>query len=357
VQNISGAVDANEVGIPDELRPEWEALLNESFAHYNKAIQVWTEFQNAHPEATNLPANASPKLKERLTKNFALDRSRYYLFFGLKTNIAMVASARIWVEAVRHLSSMPQLEAQLLACQVRDHLQLFAPRLTKHSTPESSYQAQAANDLSLSLADLQRGIGITTVQDECEVQVSHPSATFFPDTLPTSYQFLGKQNRYSRVGSYYRRMVVRFAWNNIAVAEMRDLNRHRTGHRMSLLSQRGLYLGPTEGARVRFHHDLQCATTAQLRQEALGFLERQAAFLAKLAKGNSSAYVYSLLLGSQSPFEHVTGADKFMYEAELRTGMGSHYRYAEHLATAVAEFNRICPEAAPYINLGVAEPE
>ena len=31
----------------------------------------------------------------------------------------------------------------------------------------------------------------------------------------------------------------------------------------------------------------------------------------------SPAYVYGLLLGSQTPFEHSTHADKFVYEAEL----------------------------------------
>ena len=49
----------------------------------------------------------------------------------------------------------------------------------------------------------------------------------------------------------------------------------------------------------------------------------------------SAAYVYSLLLGAQTPFEHSTHADKFIYEAELRTGMGAHYRYAEHLSAAL----------------------
>jgi hypothetical protein len=38
-----------------------------------------------------------------------------------------------------------------------------------------------------------------------------------------------------------------------------------------------------------------------------------------MARG-SPAYVYSLLLGAQTPFEHGTHADKFIYEAELRTG-------------------------------------
>jgi hypothetical protein len=67
--------------------------------------------------------------------------------------------------------------------------------------------------------------------------------------------------------------------------------------------------------------------------------------------------VYSLLLGAQTPFEHSTHADKFIYEAELRTGMGAHFRYAEHLGAALREFFRQVPEAQAWVIEGTAEPE
>ena len=51
------------------------------------------------------------------------------------------------------------------------------------------------------------------------------------------------------------------------------------------------------------------------------------------------------MLGAQTPFEHGTHADKFIYEAELRTGMGAHFRYAEHLSAALGEFFKQVPEA------------
>ena len=71
----------------------------------------------------------------------------------------------------------------------------------------------------------------------------------------------------------------------------------------------------------------------------------------------SAAYVYSLLLGAQTPFEHSTHADKFIYEAELRTGMGAHYRYAEHLSATLREFFKQVPEAREWVVEGTAEPE
>ena len=60
----------------------------------------------------------------------------------------------------------------------------------------------------------------------------------------------------------------------------------------------------------------------------------------ELLERRSPAYIYSLLLGAQTPFEHSTHADKFIYEAELRTGLGAHFRYAEHLSAALRAFLR-----------------
>jgi hypothetical protein len=71
----------------------------------------------------------------------------------------------------------------------------------------------------------------------------------------------------------------------------------------------------------------------------------------------SATYVYSLLLGAQTPFEHSTHGDKFIYEAELRTGMGAHFRYADHLSAALRAFFVQVPEARSWVVEGTAEPE
>jgi hypothetical protein len=135
-------------------------------------------------------------------------------------------------------------------------------------------------------------------------------------------------------------MRVTFAWNNMALAELRDLNRHRTGHRFTPLVQAGFYLPPEI---PRAPHEALLADQLELTRE---LLERE-----------SPAYVYSLLLGAQTPFEHSTHGDKFIYEAELRTGMGAHYRYAEHLSAALREFLKQVPEARSWVVEGTAEPE
>jgi hypothetical protein len=68
-------------------------------------------------------------------------------------------------------------------------------------------------------------------------------------------------------------------------------------------------------------------------------------------------YVYWTLLGTEYPFEHVTTADKFIYEAELRTGLGAHFRYAKHLRDALALFYQQFPSTKGLILEGSAEPE
>jgi hypothetical protein len=135
-------------------------------------------------------------------------------------------------------------------------------------------------------------------------------------------------------------MRVSFAWNNMAIAELRDLNRHRTGHRYTPMIQVGFYLPPeiTHAA-----HATLLADQLELTRELM-------------ARG-SATYVYSLLLGAQTPFEHSTHGDKFIYEAELRTGMGAHFRYADHLSAALRAFFVQVPEARDWVVEGTAEPE
>ena len=109
----------------------------------------------------------------------------------------------------------------------------------------------------------------------------------------------------------------------MALAELRDLNRHRTGNRHTPLVQAGFYLPPEIG---HAGHGALLADQKELTRELM-------------ARGSPS-YVYSLLLGAQTPFEHGTHADKFIYEAELRTGMGAHFRYAEHLSAGARRLPR-----------------
>ena len=62
------------------------------------------------------------------------------------------------------------------------------------------------------------------------------------------------------------------------------------------------------------------------------------------------------LLGTQYRFEHTTTADRFIYEAELRTGLGAHFRYAKHLRDVLALWYEQFPSTRGLVLEGEAEP-
>jgi hypothetical protein len=95
---------------------------------------------------------------------------------------------------------------------------------------------------------------------------------------------------------------------------------------------------------------------AKLR-ELSAFGQRVSRVALQQLRDGDASYVYSLLLGTQFPFEHTTTADKFIYEAELRTGTGAHYRYAQHLRDALALWYEMFPQTRGVVLEGSAEPE
>ena len=257
-----------------------------------------------------------------------------------RTNLALVQSSRMWATTVKHLDSLPHPEARAAANMIRDELIKQSPRLMRHSVAEQSYRAQAEQELSTSL---ELGLGrLSTehLEDEVWVKVDRSTPPWLPEVQTVAESLKHRANRYGHQGSATRRMRVSFAWNNMALAELRDLNRHRTGHRWTPCIQAGFYLPPEID-----------------RESHRGLLNKQAELTRELMARGSASYVYSLLLGAQTPFEHSTHADKFIYEVELRTGMGAHFRYAEHCSAVLQDFLQQVPEAREWVVEGTAEPE
>jgi hypothetical protein len=276
----------------------------------------------------------------RLRKNYALDRARYFIPFATRTNLGLVQTSRMWAVTVKQLDSLPHPEAKAAAKLLRDELLKQSPRLMRHSFAEKSYEEQARQELATSLAFGRERLASAPLADDVWVCVDRSTPPWLPETQPVAEALRHRANRYGQQGTATRRMRVSFAWNNLALAELRDLNRHRTGHRYTPLIQAGFYLPP----------EIDRAPHAQLLADQLELTR-------ELMDRGSPAYVYSLLLGAQTPFEHSTHADKFIYEAELRTGMGAHFRYAEHLSAALREFLVQVPEARDWVVEGTAEPE
>jgi hypothetical protein len=329
-----------ELGIPDDLAARWRDLMIRAFAAYQAEYARLDSLGNSDPARVRIPAGARPAVVARIRKNYALDRARYFIPLATRTNLAIVQTARMWAQTVKHLDSLPQPEARAAAAAIRDELIKLSPRLMRHSGAESSYQEQARQELTASLRLGLDRLSAEPLADAVWVKVDRETPPWLPETQPVAEALSHRANRYGQCGSAIRRMRVTFAWNNLAIAELRDLNRHRTGHRHTPLIQAGFYLPP----------EVPRAPHATLMNDQIDLTR-------ELLQRGSPAYVYSLLLGAQTPFEHSTHADKFIYEAELRTGMGAHFRYAEHLSAALAEFFRQVPEARPWVVEGTAEPE
>ncbi len=335
--NIPGA---GEIGMPDDLVARWRAILARSFAAYRSEYERLDALAVADPGLVRCPRDAKPAVIARIRKNYALDRARYFIPFATRTNVAIVQTSRMWALTVKQLDSLPQPEARAAAALIRGELLKQSPRLMRHSFSEKSFEEQAAQELRASLAMGLERLSAAPLADQVWVRVDRAAPPWFAQDQPVAEALRHRSNRYGQQGQATRRMRVTFAWNNMALAELRDLNRHRTGNRSTPLIQAGFFL-PQEIPHAG--HAALLADQMELTRELLG--------------RGSPAYVYSLLLGAQTPFEHGTHADKFIYEAELRTGMGAHFRYAEHLSAALRAFLEQVPEARPWVVEGTAEPE
>lgn len=336
----AGLPEPGALGIPQELAGDWRAVMADAFAAYRAEYQRLETVGAARPDLVRVPPGAKPAVAERMRRNYALDRARYFIPLATRTNAALVMSARMWALTVRQLASLPQPEARRCAELLRAELMLFAPRLMRHATAEASFERHALLELERSVTLGRARLAHAPLADEVWVNVDCATPPFLDEPQTLAEALSGRANRYAQTGLAVRRMRVACAWNNMAVAELRDLNRHRTGQRWSPLIQAGFYTPP----------EIDRAPHA-------GLLERQTRLLGDLLRRGEPAYVAALLLGSQTPFEHATHADKFIYEAELRTGLGAHFRYAEHLSAALKAFFEQVPEARAWIVEGTAEPE
>jgi len=157
-------------------------------------------------------------------------------------------------------------------------------------------------------------------------------------------------NRYAPIGASLQRTSVRFGWSAIGFAEIRDLNRHRTGTKYCPQVPRGFYFAADQIPAANSESGAVLQPHAAIGRRATESAVR------RLREGDP-AHVYWALLGTEYPFEHVTTADKFIYEAELRTGVGAHFRYAKHLRDALALFYQRFPSTKGLILEGGAEPE
>jgi len=341
--NADSLMDPNDIGILEKHQAEWKNLMSSAFDYYNQFYDELDMVAQNHPELIRIPEGTPEKVANRMRKNYALDRARYYIPLATKTSAAYIMTARVWAEVIKQLDSYPIKECKDAAKKIREQVGKIAPRLMNHSYADdaSIFHARRISTLAVTSIAYQ-GFPTDNAEDKVWVKVDDDFPSFMHQDR--DMHFAQKENRYSTVGSKIRRTSVRFAFNNIAIAELRDLNRHRTGNRYTDLSPVGFYLPP------ELEYDRPQEFFDEWTEFMINTCQKQYAY-------ENVTYMYSYLLGTQVAFEHTTQLDKFIYEIELRTGLGAHYRYAEHLGKAARLLISQRPEYERFVNIGTAEPE
>ena len=333
----------DEVGIPPNCVKQWELFTSRAFELYREVYDMLDDDVRRNPEIVALPTGVDEKVVDRIRRNYALDRARYLIPFASKTNAAYVMTARAWADTLCKLESLPLLEAKVCAALVRAELEKFVPRMTRHSFKTKAGESQAGQLLSHSVNEIkQYGVCVDCIPDDVYLEVANDRPAFLLDLQSMQDAFDGKENRYSEAGTSVRRAMVRAAWNNMSIAELRDLNRHRSGYRFSPLCPQGFYIP----------NAVKHPKIGELLNEYKTLIESIVS-----QENGAETYVYALLLGTQVAFEHSTHLDKFIYEIELRTGLGAHFRYAEHLAKASDLLENKMPGISLFVQEGNAEPE
>ena len=350
--SVDGLIAPETLGVGEV--SEWRELMEQCFRAYQSSVEFWEELAGAQPSLMGIPqtllddsSDASRKKVMRMKRNYAFDRARYFLPVAAATNVMLIMSARGWVNLCQFLLSQPLPEARRLGELIQAELALPAPRMIKHARcVEPVRQAIAAEfEKLVHLARAAATFG-TDASAVPSLAVMPPEGVT-PEELARDLAF--HTNRYAPIGTSLQRTSVRFGWSAIGFAEIRDLNRHRTGSKYCPQVPMGFYFAEDQipAAEAKGKALQQMASAGQRANECA---------MRRLREANP-AYVYWTLLGTEYPFEHVTTADKFIYEAELRTGLGAHFRYAKHLRDALALFYQRFPSTKGLILEGSAEPE
>jgi thymidylate synthase ThyX len=337
----SNVASTDDLGIYDHYEQQYDLYVAKSFNYYEEALKLWTKIGEIYPELTKIPSSLlnsdSEKDKKqvaRMMRNFAFDRARVYLPVSTLTGVMMIQSARAWANISAHLQSHNLKELVLIGKEIEEKLKIGAPRLVKHCKPTDAIKAYYQRETKLWISNYETFTGTELYAPE--MKVSEKDLNF-------------RTNRYSPFSSNLSRIPVTVSWAEMSFGEIRDLNRHRTGTKYCPFIPKGFY-----GALDQLP-DSELEECMILQNMHKGF--ESTAWKAQRLFLSEPHYVYFTSLGHQYTFEHTTTADKFLYEMELRTGVGAHYKYAEHCHDALALWYEKYPITKGIVFEGSAEPE
>lgn len=339
--DVSNTAKIDDIGINKEIEMQYNLYVSKSFNYYEQALVAWTKIGELFPELTKIPSklleSTSDKDKKqvaRMMRNFAFDRARVYLPVSTLTGVMMIQSARAWANISAHLQSHTLKELNFIGKEIEEKLKIGAPRLVKHCKSTDAIKSFYNREFEIWNTDYDLFQGTNLYAPQMTVNKS-------------DLDF--RTNRYSPFSSNLSRIPVKVSWSNMSFGEIRDLNRHRTGNKYCPFIPKGFYDATDELPEIDSEF---CSVIKNLASE----FENTTWDTQNLMKTNPE-YVYFTSLGHQYLFEHTTTADKFLYEMELRTGVGAHYKYAEHCHQALELWYKKYPNTKGIIFEGSAEPE
>ncbi len=349
--DAGSVVDDYTLGIPDNLKLDYWNYVDKSFKAYELALEYWTELGNSQPELTKIPlkliSSSSDKDKKqvaRMMRNFAFDRARVYLPVSAMTGVMMIQSARAWANMSAHLQSNSLRELNLIGAEIEEKLKIGAPRLVKHCRANDAIKNFYNYENSFEKNYCKMKNKFLPTSNQCDTLLKVHSNKKL-DLQALSF----RTNRYSPFGHTISQIPVTFSWEGITFGEIRDLNRHRTGSKYCSLVPIGFY-GATD--EIPKSDSSLCEKINLLHKNFTNTSENARNLMAVHPE-----YIYFTSLGHKYYFEHTTTADKFLYEMELRTGVGAHYKYAEHCRKALELWYQKYPQTKGLIFEGSAEPE
>jgi hypothetical protein len=191
-------------------------------------------------------SDAARKKVSRMKRNFGFDRARYFLPVASATNVMLVMSARGWVNVCQTLLSHPLPESRELGEIVRCELEMAAPRMVKYARHTGSTEKGLRTEFEELVDTAKRGMPVCLEDgsEDCEAPARPLLSVALPEGC-SGQDLVGAlkfhDNRYGWVGSAAQRMAVRFGWSAVGFAEIRDLNRHRTGTKYCAQVPQGFY--------------------------------------------------------------------------------------------------------------------
>ncbi len=350
--DAGSVVDDDILGIPDNLKKQYWEYVEKSFNSYELALDYWTQIGTANSELTKIPqslldstSNKDKKQVARMMRNFAFDRARVYLPVSAMTGVMMIQSARAWANVSAHFQSHSLRELNLIGKEIEEKLKIGAPRLVKHCRSTQAIKDYYAYENNFEKNYCKMKNKFLPSANQCDTNIKvHTTKRLDLDALSF------RTNRYSPFGHTISQIPVTFSWEGITFGEIRDLNRHRTGSKYCSLVPIGFY-----GATDQISNDELPNVSDKIKILYDNF-EKTTKFARDLML-NTSEYIYFTSLGHKYLFEHTTTLNNFIYEMELRTGVGAHYKYAEHCKKVLDLWFDKYPKTKGLIFEGSAEPE